>query len=209
MIVLKIAVFGGTGRVGSSFIRMALDQGHTIQALVRDRDKADDLISKATHIIGDVTQEEDIRATINGCDLVFSSIGTDKTTTLSESMPLIRKVMEKQGITRLVTIGTAGILNSRYEEGKYRFQSSESKRTKTFAAEEHLKAYLELQSSALHWTIVCPTYLPDGEEVGGVRYEIDFLPKEGKKISTNDTARFAFEILDPPSFSKKRVGICY
>ncbi|KGP90013.1 hypothetical protein N780_07235 [Pontibacillus chungwhensis BH030062] len=206
---MKIAVFGGTGRVGSSFIRMALDQGHTIQALVRDRDKADDLISKATHIIGDVTQEEDIRATINGCDLVFSSIGTDKTTTLSESMPLIRKVMEKQGITRLVTIGTAGILNSRYEEGKYRFQSSESKRTKTFAAEEHLKAYLELQSSALHWTIVCPTYLPDGEEVGGVRYEIDFLPKEGKKISTNDTARFAFEILDPPSFSKKRVGICY
>ncbi|QST00691.1 NAD(P)H-binding protein [Pontibacillus sp. ALD_SL1] len=206
---MKIAVFGGTGRVGSSFIRMALDQGHTIQALVRDQDKAHNLITEATHIIGDVTQEEDIRATVNGCDVVFSSLGTDKTTTLSKSMPLIRKVMEKQGINRVVTIGTAGILNSRYQEGKYRFQSSESKRTKTFAAEEHLKAYLELQSSSLDWTIVCPTYLPDEEEMGGVRYEVDFLPKEGKKISTKDTARFAFEILDPPSFSKKRVGICY
>lgn len=209
MSILKIAVFGGTGRVGSSFIRFAFHQGHTIQALVRDQEKAQELIPEATHVIGDATQEEDIQATINGCDVVFSSLGTDKTTTLSESIPLIRNVMEKQGLNRLVTIGTAGILNSRNEEGKYRFQSSESKRTKTFAAEEHLKAYLELQSSSLNWTIICPTYLPDGEEEGGVRFEFDLLPKDGKKISTNDTARFAYDVLDSPSFFKKRVGICY
>ena len=32
---MKIAVLGGTGRVGKEFIRLALEQGHSIKALVR------------------------------------------------------------------------------------------------------------------------------------------------------------------------------
>ncbi|KHE67463.1 NAD(P)H-binding protein, partial [Halobacillus sp. BBL2006] len=103
----------------------------------------------------------------------------------------------------------AGILKSRYENGKYRFQTPESKRKKTFAAEEHVKVYESLEASSLNWTIICPTYLPKGEEQGSIRYEIDFLPEGGKKITVDDTARFAFQNLKDSSFPKKRVGICY
>ncbi|MCD5324931.1 MULTISPECIES: NAD(P)-dependent oxidoreductase [Pontibacillus] len=206
---MKIAVFGGTGRVGSALIQMAIEQGHTVQALVRNKEKAQEQIPEATHIKGDATNLSDISATIEGCDLVFSSLGTDKTTTLTESTPKIIQAMKEAGTTRIVTIGTAGILNSRYEEGKYRFQSSESKRTKTFAAEEHLKSYLELASSTLNWTVICPTYLPDGEEEGNIRYEVNYLPEDGKKISTQDTARFALEVLENNTFHHSRLGICY
>jgi len=59
-----------------------------------------------------------------------------------------------------------GILNSRTESGKLRYQSNESKRKITRAAKEHHKVYELLESADLDWTTVCPTYLPDGEHTG-------------------------------------------
>jgi len=206
---MKIALFGATGRVGYRIARHIYDEGHEVKALVRDNEKAKDLIPFAELVEGSAVHEEYVLEVMRGCDGVISALSTDKTTVLSESMPLIVKGMERYGIDRIVTIGTAGILNSRYEEGKYRFQSSESKRRKTFAAEEHVKAYQELARSSLDWTVVCPTYLPDGEEQGEIRWEKNMLPVDGKKISTADTARFAWDCFKDRSFVGNRVGICY
>ncbi|MFP3489601.1 NAD(P)H-binding protein, partial [Staphylococcus sp. SIMBA_130] len=91
----------------------------------------------------------------------------DKTTTLSESTPILLNVMKKQGIKRIITVGTAGILNSRTDPGVYRFESSESKRKTTRAAKEHLAVYELLNKSQVEWTIICPTYLPEGDARGG------------------------------------------
>ena len=88
----------------------------------------------------------------------------------------IIEAMENEGIQRIITIGTAGILQSRTTPNLLRYQSSESKRKSTRAAEEHHKVYDLLKQSTLEWTIVCPTYLPDGERLGEYRVERDFLP---------------------------------
>ncbi|QAS51725.1 NAD(P)-dependent oxidoreductase [Halobacillus litoralis] len=206
---MKLAVFGGTGRVGSSVVKLALSKKMQVKVLIRDRKKAEEMIPEAEHVIGDVTREEDISATLESCDMVFSGLSTDKTDTLSTAFPKIISEMEKQQISRIVTIGTAGILNSRYEQGKYRFETDESKRRKTFAAKEHVKVYQLLSGSHLDWTIVCPTYLPDGDQHTNLRYEIDLLPEGGKKITVEDTAQFAFEELIHKRFLHHRVGICY
>ena len=94
-------------------------------------------------------------------------------------MPHIIEAMENEGIQRIITIGTAGILQSRTTPNLLRYQSSESKRKLTRAAEEHHKVYNLLKQSTLEWTIVCPTYLPDGESLGDYRVERDFLPVDG------------------------------
>ncbi|MGI8317057.1 NAD(P)-dependent oxidoreductase [Halobacillus mangrovi] len=206
---MKLAVFGATGRVGSQVVKLALEEGWEVVALVRDEEKAKHMIKGASRIVGDVTNPADVKKTLIGCHMVFSGLSTDKTDTLSKAIPSMIKAMKKEEILRIVTIGTAGILNSRYEKGKYRFQTSESKRKKTFAAEEHVKVYEHFSRSNLDWTIVCPTYLPDGEEQGNIRYEIDYLPIDGKKITVDDTAKFTFECLRNFRFSQKRVGICY
>lgn len=206
---MKLAVFGATGRVGSQVVKLALKEGWEVVALVRDEEKAKQMIKGASRVVGDVTNPADVRKTLNGCEMVFSGLSTDKTDTLSKAIPFMIEEMKKAEIKRVVTVGTAGILNSRYEKGKYRFQTPESKRKKTFAAEEHVKVYEHFSRSNLDWTIVCPTYLPDGEEQGHIRYEIDYLPIEGKKITVDDTARFAFDCLRDSRFNQKRVGICY
>ncbi|KGP72235.1 NAD(P)-dependent oxidoreductase [Pontibacillus yanchengensis] len=206
---MKLTIFGATGRVGQKMAKLAHDQGYQVQALVRDSSKARKLIPFAELIEGDATNSHDIHRALIGSKGVLSSLNTDKTTTLTTAYPLIIEHMNQLELKRIVTIGTAGILNSRYEEGKFRFQSSESKRTKTFAAEEHAAVYKMLEQSNLDWTIICPTYLPEGEAEGEIRYERNMLPLDGKKITTEDTARFAFETFQEHRFSHSRVGICY
>ncbi|MGM0898886.1 MAG: NAD(P)-dependent oxidoreductase [Bacillota bacterium] len=204
---MRIALFGATGRVGRYIAKMALRDGHDVKVLVRTPDLEPH--PKLDIIVGNVRNEDDIRRTIDGADAVISAIGTDRTTTLSDATPLIIKAMEAEGVQRIITIGTAGILNSRLSPGLLRYQGGDSKRQLTFAAEEHEKAYKSLEQSNLDWTIVCPTYLPDGEPKGYFRFEENYLPEDGKEITAGDTALFAYEQLESDDFLKSRVGISY
>lgn len=208
-LLMKIALLGATGRVGQNIAALAHQEGHTVHALVRDKEKAQALLPHATLYVGDATSKQDVENLIKTSDGVISALNTDKSTTLTEATPLLIDAMQTYDIKRIVTIGTAGILNSRLEEGKFRFQSSESKRKTTFAAEEHAKAYQMLERTNLQWTVVCPTYLPEGEIEGNIRAEINVLPEDGKKITTGDTAQFAFQCFLDHSYLQTRVGICY
>lgn len=204
---MKLAIFGATGRVGGEILKRALADGHQIKALVRSEKL--EAHPNLEMIIGDVRNAEDIEKTIAGTDAVFSAIGTDRTTTLSEAAPLIAKAMENHNIQRVITIGTAGILDSRLSPGLLRYEGGDSKRKLTFAAEEHEAVYRLLEKTNLHWTIVCPTYLPDGEARGNYRAEKELLPLEGKEITVGDTAEFAYHQLESQEFIQSRVGLSY
>ena len=204
---MKLAIFGATGRVGGEILKRALEDGHQVTALQRSP-KLDKHPNLAT-VFGNVRNKKDIERTIAEVDVVISALGTDKTTTLTDAMPVIIESMESHGINRIITIGTAGILNSRLEEGKLRYQGGDSNRKMTFAAEQHEKAFRMLEQSELDWTIVCPTYLPDGEAKGGYRTEKDYLPEGGKEISVGDTADFAYRQLEDTTYIKSRVGLAY
>ncbi|MGR3763397.1 NAD(P)-dependent oxidoreductase [Rossellomorea sp. NS-SX7] len=203
---MKLALFGSTGRVGSVVYENAKLE-HTIHRLTRDAVQKD---SSREHLVaGNVLNEEDVFNTISGCDAVVSCLNTDKEEVLSRSMPLILRAMRQNGITRIITCGTAGILDSRTEPHLYRFQSSEAKRRSTTAAEDHLRAFMMLQASGLNWTVVCPTYLPDGERNGDYRIQRNTLPENGRSISIFDTGDFIYKELMQPKFVRSRVGICY
>lgn len=205
---MKIALFGATGRVGKEVLKKALAEGHEVTALVRSPEKVE-VRNQLTILQGDVRDETAVMTAISGADVVFSALGTDKTTTLTEAVPNIIQAMKDTGICRIVTIGTAGILQSRSESDKLRYEAGDSNRRLTFAAEEHHKVFKLLQQSELDWTIVCPTYLPDGEAQGTYRIEKDFLPVEGKEISVGDTASFAYEEIISCNYLRSRVGIAY
>jgi uncharacterized protein len=206
---VNICLFGATGRVGTIILEKALAQQHSITALVRDAKKLNNNGSFLKVKTGNVLNETDIAHCLTGSNVVISALNTDGTTVLSESMPFIIKQMKEQGVKRIITIGTAGILQARSAPHLYRFQSTESKRKSTRDAEEHLKAYLLLKDSGLEWTVVCPTYLPVGERKGQYRYEKDFLPDDPSSISIYDTADFAYLQIFSKQFIGSRVGLTY
>ncbi|WP_339173099.1 SDR family oxidoreductase [Solibacillus sp. FSL R5-0691] len=206
---MKLLILGATGRVGSHLVNNALQDNHLVTVLVRTPEKIQIEHHNLTVIQGNVLNKNDIEQAMHGADVVMSALNTDGGTTLTECMPLIIDAMKNEGIKRIITIGTAGILQSRVSPELLRYQSSESKRKITRAAEEHHKVYVLLEHSGLDWTIVCPTYLPDGERLGNYRTERDLLPVDGSQISVPDTADFAYSLLQSGDFIKARVGIAY
>ncbi|GLC88831.1 NAD(P)-dependent oxidoreductase [Lysinibacillus piscis] len=206
---MKILILGATGRVGGHLLKYILNDGHHVTALVRMPEKIQWNNEKLTIIQGDVLDKDAIATALHEIDLVISALNTDGTTTLSESMPLIIEAMQNQNIQRIITIGTAGILQSRSTPSLLRYQSGESKQKSTRAAIEHHKVYELLNHSKLDWTIVCPTYLPDTKRLGAYRIERHFLPMDGKEISVADTAEFAFSLIQSRDFLKTRIGIAY
>ncbi|WP_047984401.1 NAD(P)-dependent oxidoreductase [Ornithinibacillus californiensis] len=206
---MNILILGATGRVGGQLVNYALQDKHQVTALVRSPEKIQINNELLTVIRGNVLNKEDIERVMVGIDVVISALNTDGVTTLSESMPYIIEAMENEGIQRIITIGTAGILQSRTTPNLLRYQSSESKRKSTRAAEEHHKVFDLLKQSTLEWTIVCPTYLPDGERLGEYRVERDFLPVDGSKIHVSDTAEFTYKQINSNNYLKLRVGIAY
>jgi len=204
---LDIALLGATGRVGQQLIELLLENNHKVTALVRNVHRLPISHTNLKVIEGDAREEKVLDCLFQGQNAVISTLSTDGANVISESMPVIIKVMTRHSIERIITVGTAGILQSRTEPSLYRFQSSESKRKLTRAAEDHLKGFLTLKESNLLWTIVCPTYLPDGNITAHYRVEKNVLPLDGKKISTGDTAHFIYEELLDPQFPHCRVGI--
>ncbi|MGG0788606.1 MULTISPECIES: NAD(P)-dependent oxidoreductase [Bacillaceae] len=206
---MNILILGATGRVGGHLVTYGLQDRHHVTVLARTPEKIGMNDANLTIIQGNVLIKDDIGRAMHGIDVVISALNTDGTTTLSASMPLIIEAMENEGIQRIITIGTAGILQSRTTPNTLRYQSSDSKRRSTRAAKEHHKVYEMLKQSTLQWTIVCPTYLPDGESIGTYRVEGDFLPENGAEISVPDTAEFAFSQIKSSDYLKSRVGIAY
>ncbi|MCK6073335.1 NAD(P)-dependent oxidoreductase [Paenibacillus silvae] len=206
---MHILLLGATGRVGSHVLAQALQEGHQVTALVRSPEKIRSHHEKLTIVQGNVLTQKDLLRGIHGTEVVISALNTDGTSTLSDSTPLLIEAMYSEGVQRIITVGTAGILQSRTEPAKLRYQSSESRRRSTRAAKEHERVFTLLQQSSLEWTIVCPTYLPDGERVGSYRVMPDLLPEGGTEISVADTAAFTYQQLTNRQYIHKRVGIAY
>lgn len=211
---MNLLLLGATGRVGRYILDYALADGHAVTVLVRSPDKLENYApgygNQLQIVQGDATNAEDVaQALKGGTTAVISALNTDGTTTLSVNIALLVRLMQEQSISRLITVGTAGILQSRTEPDLYRYESSETQRRSTRAAEEHRRVYELLRESALDWTIVCPTYLPDGARTGIYRVEKDFLPEGGSQITTADTADFTYRQWKSCEFIRTRVGIAY
>ncbi len=212
VIILNILVLGATGRVGSHVVSLALKDGHQVIALVRTPSKLNITDENFENLLvkqGNVLNREDIASAMAKADIVISTLNTDGASTLTDSFPLILQEMKKRKISRIITVGTAGILQSRLTPNLLRYQSSESKRKTTRAAKEHHNVLKILEQSDMEWTIVCPTYLPDGHYTGQYRVERDFLPDGGTEISVADTAEFTYQQIQSTKYLKSRVGIAY
>ena len=107
---MNILILGATGRVGSQLVNYALHDKHHVTALVRSPEKIQINNEHVTIIRGNVLNKEDIERAMYGIDVVISTLNTDGAKTLSESMPHIIEAMENEGIQRIITVGTAGIL---------------------------------------------------------------------------------------------------
>ncbi|WP_215190092.1 NAD(P)H-binding protein [Exiguobacterium sp. s6] len=199
-----IALFGGSGRTGMRLLERLLKDGHDVRLLSRREVEPRD---RLTVIIGDATDADAIAETVKSADVVMSALGTDKQDVLSRFTPFIISAMQAAGITRILTVGTAGILQA-HDSDNYRFETRESKRSMTTAAEDHARAYELLDASTLDYTIVCPTQLIEDASVGNIVITADVLGTQNSgPISRDDVADLVIQAWENKSYRRHRVGI--
>lgn len=73
---MKVAIFGGTGFIGSYICDALIESGHTPRLLVRagSEDKVEQP-EKCEQVTGEIKNEDAVVETISGCDAVVYSIG--------------------------------------------------------------------------------------------------------------------------------------
>ena len=160
-----VTIFGATGMVGNMLITHCLAKGWQVRAFGRnvesliDEDLRNDQL---TVIKGYVFDETEVQEAIAGSDAVLSTLGgamdgADKARSLG--IKNIIRQMEATQVSRIVALGGLGVLPG--PDGKLLLEDDQYPAEYLPVGQEHLQAYLYLQSSALQWTFVCaPNILP-------------------------------------------------
>lgn len=199
-----IALFGGSGRTGERVLERLLEKGHRVTLLTRQSLSSNEEINE---ILGDATNRDAVFETVRSADVVISALGTDKQNVLSTFTPLVIEAMKQFDVTRIITVGTAGILQA-HDSDNYRFETKESKRTMTTAAEDHARAYELLRDSGLAFTIICPTQLINEPSDGDIIISKEVLgTKQSGPISRDDVADLVMDCLTNDDYVGHRVGI--
>ncbi|KAI0344084.1 NAD-P-binding protein [Trametopsis cervina] len=117
---MHILVLGGTGAAGQLLIQEALSLHHSIAVLARSPQKLPETIRnhpQVTVIEGGLTDEEIIDKALEGVDAVVSALGPavkkgpfhPPNTPLAHGYQLVIRLMKKNGVKRLIALGTASM----------------------------------------------------------------------------------------------------
>ncbi|MGO4544685.1 NAD(P)-dependent oxidoreductase [Paenibacillus sp. 2TAB23] len=205
MVTIELLLIGATGKTGQYIARYLAEQEATYRRFVRAEDQM-----LPGSFLGDVREPHDVFQAMIGVRGVICALNTEGNGTLLTGLANVIDAMQRHNIKRLVTIGTAGILQSEAQPHLYRYQSVENKRINHDAAIEHESVYNKLlQSEHLDWTVICPTRLVEEERSGEFRVRKDVLPSGGTAISFADTAAFAVDVYRNEKHIRERVGIAY
>jgi uncharacterized protein len=106
---MKIAVYGGTGNIGSEIVAEAVRRGHHVTALARREQAVSD---GATFVLGDAADADAAREIAAAHDVVVSALGPtrDPAGDADQFVDVIRSLADSVGPTRLVVVGGASSL---------------------------------------------------------------------------------------------------
>ena len=188
---MKIAIIGATGTVGREALKQALEQGHTVTALVRDPAKLDVENSDLQVVKGDVLDITSVRKAVEGRDAVLCILGAGRKGGIrAEGTRNVIKAMEKTGVRRLICQSSLGV--------------GDSRATLTFwwkyvmfgvllrsAYKDHERQEHYVHQSGLEWTVIRPAAFADGPRTGEYKHGSFTSPKGLKlKVSRADVADF-------------------
>jgi putative NADH-flavin reductase len=164
---MRLYIIGGTGKTGRELIKQALEQGHSVTALVRKPQRLKITNPNLSVIKGNVLDLKSFDQSINGHDAVLSALGHKKyiikTTILSEGTQNIIKAMQKQNVKRFICITSLGINDSRFKLGLY-YTLFTIPFILFFYFLDKSKQEKIIFKSDLDWTIIRPGQLTNGKK---------------------------------------------
>jgi putative NADH-flavin reductase len=215
---MRIAVIGASGWLGGLIARRAIDRGHEVTVLARDRSRLEGIEGAAAVAEVDATDADALREAVAGHDVVIASVtdrsGADRGVIPATARALIA-ALPAAGVERLVFMGGGGSLE--VEPGVRHVDEPgfpEAYRAEALAQAEAL-ALLRSEGAPLAWSYLSPPPkdLVPGEGRGGHRVQGGDAPlvdAEGEsRIEAGDLAAAAVDEAERPQFTGQRFTAAY
>lgn len=206
---LRLIVFGASGKCGAHLVRLAVERGHTVTAVVRESTSygASDRVSV---VRGDVLAAEFVAAVIPGHDAVASCLGIryahpwarreSPDDFISRATSNIVSGMAAAGVQRISVISAAGVAESRPAANLViRFLIATSNVGVAYA--DLARTEQILRNSGLDWQAVRPTTLSSRAGQGSAR-RTDRFPMTAS-IPRADVAAFMLRELEVARFADR------
>jgi putative NADH-flavin reductase len=203
--MMKVALIGATGMIGSRLLAELNRRGHEVTAIVRHPEKVPAL-PKVTAKKGDVFEEKGLAELLKGHDAAISSVHY-----LDSDPKKLLGAIKASGVPRYLVVGGAGSLE--VAPGVKLID------TPQFPAQYKAEAqaggdFLDLlrKETALDWTFLSPSALiAPGERTGKFRLGGDQLltHDKGSNISAEDYSIAMVDELEKHAHSRKRFTVGY
>ncbi|XP_029961304.1 flavin reductase (NADPH)-like [Salarias fasciatus] len=212
---MKIAVLGATGQTGQFLVNQALQQGHTVTAIVRNPAKLAVHHDNLKVVTADIFTSESLTSHFRGHDVIMSCLGFPATfisqvTGYTTSMGAVVKAMREARVNRIIT------MTSWYTEPNSGGQSPflirflllpmiRSVLTNMYEMEKFLQ-----KTDDINWTVVRPPGLKNQPASAQefLTHEGYFVPNiSGKPVGRGDVARFMLSLLNSNAWVKQGVAI--
>lgn len=211
---MKIAVLGATGQTGQYLVQQALQQGHSVTAVVRNPAKLTVQHDNLKVVEANIFSADSLKDHFIGQDAVLSCLGFpysfwSAVTGYTMSMNAMVNAMREAKVNRLIT------MTSWYTEPNSGAQSPffirfmllpiiRSVLNNMFEMEQFLH-----KINDINWTVVRPPGLKNlpASTLEIVTYEGYYVPDIGSSVARGDVARYLLSLLDSNSWIKKGVAI--
>jgi uncharacterized protein len=211
--LLKIALFGSTGRIGSRILNEALARGHQVTAIVRDATKMPHTKPNLEFKTGDVLKPESVVVATKGHEVVISAYGPgagDANQIATAAKSLVEGVTANQPM-KLLVVGGAGTLE--VSPGVRLVETPDFRPVAKKRALAHLEALETIRKAPFDWGYVSPSAeINEGTRTGHYRTGANQLLVDASgqsHISMEDFAAAILDELERPQFSRGHFTVGY
>jgi uncharacterized protein len=210
--IMKVVLFGASGKSGSRLLQELVSRGHQVTAAARDVGKLSASPAQAVKQ-DDLSDASHIANTIAGADAVISAYAppADDTDQLIGVTRRQIDAVRRAGVDRLLVVGGAGGLE--VSPGVSLIDSGHLPAPWLPIATSHVKALDVLRSSDVDWTYLAPAaYFEPGERKGAFRLGTNELITDAKgesRISMEDYAIALVDELEQGAHRRKRFSVGY
>lgn len=201
----KVAIIGGTGKVGRRIAAQALQKGYQVRMLVRDPGKLRQLDKRIEVVEGNIQDLEAIRILLADCGTVINTFGQpykDKPI-YSESTNNILDIMKEFKISRYIGV-TGGSLTIEGDK-KSVWNRIGAKLFEIFLSSmmEDKKREWEILNDTTHidWTLIRLPFIVDGTKMAHIKENLVDMP--GTKITNQDIAAFIISQINDLQYVRK------
>jgi putative NADH-flavin reductase len=210
---IRVLIVGATGGTGRQLVEQALERGHTVTALARDRSALRVEHPRLTVVQGNVLDYQAVEAAVRGHDAVVSALGHKRffgpTRILSEGTRNVLHAMETHSVQRFVCETALGIGDSAGRMGVY-YTFFVIPIILPFYFWDKTRQERLIAASHVNWVIVRPGALTNGAKRGRCRHG----PTVGSflrtvRISRADVADFMLDQMTENAYLRAAAGVCW